>query len=435
MNNLNANNAEHSTIAGGLLSNFDLRKRIIDVPEQQDKYLNLFKKRKWKELEKAFGSDYQQKFVIKDYNQLNLTPFSYDLSLGTEKFSIQKPDEGVRKYEMGQSYQVDPGETIIVITKELVAIPAAYAATVWPRFNMVRSGLFQSMVKIDPTWYGKLAIAMTNTSPASIELEPGKAFATLLLYELSKPSDVDLWKHDEIKDCEADINVPDTFHTILERLQEFLYDKSITRFVRLQDKTLKIVGLKRKHIETLMSFDNNSKWQDFVQKVANRWATYKHPRTGNRMIVMEAIGMDKLSDIIEGADYKKGRIHPEDLNGLICSQEELNNSAKQYGRPFDQVARLPKTWSDHVNKKLEGFEKEFSTRLESQIQGRIRMGVITLVLSMFGFLAVIVGVLALISQSDAVQNVTSPKFIVCGLITLGIISVVALLFHFTAGRK
>ncbi len=426
MDNPNVNNEDRSTMAGGILSNIDLRVRIIDVPERQEKYLNLFKKRQWNELKEEFGDQYQQKFVIKNYNQLNLTPFSYDLSLGTEKFSIQKPDEGVCKYEMGQSYQVDPGETIIVITKELVAIPAAYAATVWPRFKMVRSGIFQSMVKIDPTWYGKVAIAMTNISPASIELQPGQAFATLLLYELSKPSDVDLWKHDEIKDCEATIDVPDTFHTILERLQQFLYDKSITRFVRLQDKTLKIVGLKRKHIENLMSFDNNSKWQDFIQEVANCWATYKHPRTGNRMIVMEAIGMDKLSDIIEGADYEKGRIDPEDIKGLTCSQEDLDKIAKRYGKPFDQIAKLPKTWSDYINEKLKSFEKEISTKLESQIQGRIRTGVIALVMSMFGFLAVIVGVLALVSQSDAMEQIVKPEFIGYGIIVLAIISVVGL---------
>ena len=64
--------------------------------------------------------------------------------------------------------------------------------------------------------------------------------------------------------------------------------------------------------------------------------------------------------------------------------------------------------------------------MESQIQGRIRTGVIALVMSMFGFLAVIVGVLALVSQSDAMKQIVKPEFIGYGIIVLAIISVVGL---------
>ncbi|MGB2866488.1 MAG: hypothetical protein WBC05_24370, partial [Sedimentisphaerales bacterium] len=130
---------------GGMLSGVDIRRRII-CKEEVDDYLKLFEKRNWDGIAKkkwkqvndseADGPGWEKRFVITNYQEVNVTPFSYDLSLGEQVFSIQKPSVPVVLGE-GKPYVMERGETVVVITDELVAIPHAYSATIWPRFNMV----------------------------------------------------------------------------------------------------------------------------------------------------------------------------------------------------------------------------------------------------------------------------------------------------------
>jgi hypothetical protein len=80
---------------GGMLSGADIRKRIIHK-DDIDKYLELFEKRDWDGIEKSKwkqsnGSEveelgWEKRFVITDYNELNVTPFSYDLSLVLQRY-------------------------------------------------------------------------------------------------------------------------------------------------------------------------------------------------------------------------------------------------------------------------------------------------------------------------------------------------------------
>lgn len=255
---------------------------------------------------------------------------------------------------------------------------------------MVLSGVFQSMVKIDPTWHGKLAVAMTNLSPGRVKLIPGKAFATLLFYELSKPSDVDLWKHEDIKDIEVDVAVPEEFRDEIDRLDDFLFEKRLRKFCRLQGSTLKITGIKRDHVEKLADFDTSDKWKEFVKVVAERWAKDTHPKTGNRMIVMEALGMKNLWDIVKDADYG-GRIQPGDIYGKTCSEDELVAAARQYGKPFDDFAKIPRSIQTMI-------EKEIAPKIEAKIESSIFPRTITLMFSVLGFLSLIVAVLALVGK-------------------------------------
>ncbi|HUU18494.1 MAG TPA: hypothetical protein VMW72_15190 [Sedimentisphaerales bacterium] len=385
-------NGKENNSRGGILSVVDLRGRIVPAKDVEE-YLSLFEKRDWDGISKLGkdGENYEKKFVITDYNELNLTPFSYDLSIGEQVFSIQKPEQEVYELEPSANYLLEPGETVVVLTKELIAIPHAYSATVWPRFNMVRSGVFQSMVKIDPTWYGKLAVAMSNLSPAVKELKAGEAFATLLLYELSKPTDVDLWKHEDIKNIEIDVTVPPEFKESLRRLDDFLFETGdLRKFCRLEESILKVNAIKRSRTDALMPFDKSDKWKEFVKNVAETWARATHPVTKNRMIVMEALGMKNLWDIVKDAGYK-GRIEAGDIYGKTCSEEDLVAAAKQYGKPFDLVAKIPRTIQTMI-------EKEIAPRIETEIESSIFPRVITLMFSVLGFLSLIVAVLALVGK-------------------------------------
>lgn len=273
---------------GGMLSGVDIRRRII-CKEEVDEYLKLFEKRNWDGIEKkkwkqvneseADGPGWEKRFVITNYHEVNVTPFSYDLSLGEQVFSIQKPSVPV-VLEEGKPYVMERGETVVVITDELVAIPHAYSATIWPRFNMVKQGVFQSMVKIDPTWYGKLAVAISNLSPATVELKRGEAFATLLLYELSKPSDVDLWTLKDLQELTGiavEEDIPTEFKGDINRIDDHIFSKKLRSYCWVKGQTLAARGIKREHVEKLKSCFADQRWYDFVELTGLRgsgWRRY-----------------------------------------------------------------------------------------------------------------------------------------------------------------
>jgi len=389
---------------GGMLSAADLREIIVTT--DVDRYMQLFKRREWELLEKEFPG---KGLVIDEYNELNLTPFSYDLSIGDELFSVQRPEEGLfvfdpDKPEKGKAcYNLAPGETVVVITRELVAISMHYSATIWPRFHMVRQGIFQSMVKIDPTWYGRLAVAMSNFSPATLELRRGQAFATLLLYELSTPSVVDLWHFDEIQEQFLELSLPEGISE--KRVQDLLgaaKKPELLKFCSVVGNKLRVIGIKRSHIDVLKKASQELVWTRFLdEQVAAGWA--QHTRkiggkdTKRRMICMEALGMAGLADILRGASEGK-RVHPEDIVGQECKPEELVSAAQHYGEPFDLIAMIPRSVIATV-------ERDVGPRIAAQIESSLQPRIIALMFSVLGFLSVIIAVIGLVIRFGAVDTV------------------------------
>lgn len=376
---------------GGMLSIVDLRAQIVPAKNVEG-YLSLFEKRDWDGIIETFGEIYERKFVIKDYNELNLTPFSYDLSIGHQLFSIQRPDPRVVSITDEQPYGMEPGETVVVITKEYIALPPCYSATVWPRFKMVRSGIFQSMVKIDPTWYGKLAVAMSNLSPATQVIERDKPFGTLVLYELSVPADVDLWKHINLE--EVDVQLPEELEGLQDQLDNFLFaNEKLKGHCRIKGNILKIRGIKREQLEALNGFYRSKPWRDFVEVIGNTWAEAKHSKIGRskigrRMIGMEGLGMMDLEPILQGATRGE-RVKREVIEIGKCRQEELISAAIQYGKPFDIFARIP----DTIVKRI---EDETIPKIEAEIQSKIQTRVIVLVFSLFGFISLVLTILVML---------------------------------------
>jgi deoxycytidine triphosphate deaminase len=372
--------------SGGMLSVVDLREKIVPNDEV-DKYRELFEKREWDEIIKQFGDHYLKKFAIQDYNELNFTPFSYDLSIGHELFSIQSSEPRVIPITEEQPYRLEPSETVVVITREWIAIPYYYSATVWPRFNMVRSGIIQSMVKIDPTWYGKLAVAMSNLSPATLEIKRDTPFGTLLLYELKKPSDVDLWKEEDLEI--VDVKLPDTLKHISRRLEKFIYeDIKLRGYCWMKDDYLQIRGIKRDQLEALIAFDQTRSWNEFIKNISKTWVDAIHPKTGRRMIGMEALGMMNLEPILKGV--KRGsRTERESIEIGECRQVDLISAAVRYGKPFDLIANIPKMVSQN-------FERDTIPRIQAQVEANLFPKTVTLTLTVLGFLSFIIAVSAFV---------------------------------------
>lgn len=418
---------ELSERGGGMLSSSDFRKRVIfrrnDDDESYAKIEAWFRKRDWdnaedkKEIRKYKGVadlDPRKCFIVEPYDELNLTPFSYDLSIGNEIFSVRKKDP-IRKR---LPYEVMPGETVIVLTREFIALPPCYSATVWPRFKLVRGGVFQSMVKIDPTWYGKLGVAMTNLSPRTIPLTEGMAFGTLVMYELSSNTDIDLWQPEKLKDIRVEIpNIP-----IRKTLQETLVERDLTSICWVEDNSLVVRGLKKSSYDELRKIDGSKPWLDTVEKAKSEWLKLEHEETKRKSIGMEALGMDDLEKLTSGKPMGKW-LDKDIIESQGVTDKELYDTAVEYGRPFDLFANIP-------NLVMDTIEKEVIPRIRAEVEANIFPKIITLTLTVLGFLSLIIAVAAFLMDK---YRPKSPSFmqtdwsttVSIGLFLLGAILLVA----------
>lgn len=394
---------------GGILSGGHIRHRVL-TGEDAEEYLKYFEGRQWEEMSKWWEGKkgnrdgWKKSIVIKDFNELNITPFSYNLSMGGQVFSIQKPKDGVKPLSVEKPYPLQPGETVVVITAEKVAIPHAYSATVWPRFNMVKRGVFQSMVKIDPTWHGHLAIAMSNLSPAIVELKYGKAFATLLFYELSEESDVDLWKLKDIQEKGIEVveKIPKEFIGDIDKIDEYIFNsKELRGYCCVRDQSIVAWGIKREHVKALKGCLADERWYALVDRLSKNWAMKVYDKTKKRMIVMPALGMYDLRPIV-GELSEEGYMTEESVLTEVLGDDSLEEAAVKYGKPFDVFARIP----DTIIKRIEG---ETIPTIEAEIESKIQIRVIVLVFSMFGFISLAIAILVMMwrvgGQEDFIKKV------------------------------
>ena len=374
---------------GGMLSSADIRRLVItrgdrDYAELKD----LFESRQWEKLKKKKK---ERGFIIDPYDVLNLTPYTYDLTIGDEVFSCRL--ESPSSFALGDKknpYKMQPGETVIVRTMEYIALPPCYSATVWPRFNFVREGIFQSMVKTDPTWYGQLGVALTNVSPAEYPIWKEKRFGTLIIYELSSPTDINLYRKgktlgpDESENTKK-INIPaDVESKVNEEVRKRdLRGKCIIKNGQLVIQTV----LDRPELELLRELHDSKVWRQAVEEAV-------------RTKSCDALGLPALDLLLERPAAGDEPTSPKRLTrGDIaseapkCTLEALSRMAVEKGRPFEVVANMPEL----VEKRAKGLvERE----LDKEIKGII-FRIMGITISILGFISLIVAIIALIVRRVA----------------------------------
>lgn len=248
-----ADHCQMPDCTGGMLSSSDFLELVFHKKRQNSdgNYNSLeenFKQRNWDAV--------NNKIIIEPFDELNLTPFSYDLSIGRDVVSVRSSE----RIRSPLPYDLEPGETIIVLTSEFIALPPHYAATVWPRFSLVREGIFQSMVKIDPTWFGHLAVAMNNFSPRIFTLKQGMPFGTLILYGLSSRTDMDLYDPKDIDPVTVSVANVVAKNILSGKLDKF------ENIAWLEGDDLKVRALKQSDYIELRAVDLSQPWKDAVDK-------------------------------------------------------------------------------------------------------------------------------------------------------------------------
>lgn len=153
-------------------------KELLFPKEKSKDAKRMFEKRDWPSI--------NGKILIYPFDAEHLGPFSYDLCVGEEVFNLEKRQK-ISMSEV-QKIFVEPNEILLILTREYIGLPREFAASVVPRFCFVREGIFQSMTKIDPTWFGRIAVAIINYSKTRFKLNKNQAFCTLVIHRLDKPS-------------------------------------------------------------------------------------------------------------------------------------------------------------------------------------------------------------------------------------------------------
>ena len=395
---------------GGMLSSADFRTRIVHKERKDcdyEKMKKAFLERDWVSV--------GRRFIIDEFEELNLTPFSYDLSIGDEIFSVRKAHRIRRRLP----YDLEPGETIILLTKEFIALPPCYSATVWPRFNLVREGVFQSMVKIDPTWYGQLGVAVSNLSPRIIKLEEDMAFGTLVLYELSNETDIDLWRPKELPSVRVKIpKIP-----IRDNLQQELQKLKLTNICWVEGEELFVRGLKKSSYKKLCALDSSEPWQKTASEAKDAWLKYKDQDTKRKSIGMEALEMENLEKLVEGPPMGES-LYREKVRETEVTSDALCDAAVDHGKPFDLVANIPKMV-------METFVGEIAPRIRAEVEASVFPKTVTLTLTVLGFISLIIAITAYLidkyRQESPLEGIDWPGTVAVIIIVIGITSIIAFL--------
>jgi len=413
---------------GGMLSSADIRRLVITRGDRDYAELKeLFESRQWEKLKKKKK---ERGFIIDPYDVLNLTPYTYDLTIGDEVFSCRL--ESPSSFALGDKknpYKMQPGETVIVRTMEYIALPPCYSATVWPRFNFVREGIFQSMVKTDPTWYGQLGVALTNVSPAEYPIWKEKRFGTLIIYELSSPTDINLFRKG--KTLEFDENKSIQRVTIPADVEKDVNKKiggsDLKGKCRIENGKLTIqVALDRKELEFLRKQHESEEWHKAVEEDV-------------RTKSCDALGLPALDLLFEKlADGEKPESPKRLTRGDVaneaakCSPEALSRMAVERGRPFEVIANMPEL----VKKQTQG---QVEAELNKEIS-RIILRIVAITLSILGFISLIVAIIALLARNIAWEMPVNidwddTLFVAIAGVTLVLIVVVICIFSPWRGRK
>jgi deoxycytidine triphosphate deaminase len=354
---------------GGMLSSSDFLRLVIL------ENVNQAKKDFWRRQFEKHG----HKFIIHPFSPEQLTPFSYDLTVGEQVYSCSRRTVENLKDLKNRTYWMAPGETTVIKTKEFVALPPCYSATVWPRFKMPVEGIFQSMVKIDPTWYGELGVAVTNLSGGDFPIKRRESFATLILYRLTSDTGMYLFREENLPEPE-EVELCEGLAKEAKDIAEVLKKEGLDSICELVDTKIKLKqSPDGDSYKKLLEVHGSSEWKSTVIKCVGLI-----PRQ------MQGLGLNTL-EIIRPTPSKVRKLTKEDVQGTECSETDLENTAIEHGKPFDLLAAIP-------GFVMERMERETNPRIRAEVEASVFPKTVTLTLTVLGFLSLIVAVAAFVIE-------------------------------------
>ena len=213
----------------------ELVHRVTD-PEKAKEVIETFLKyegtREHKELWEVLGN----KIIIYPYKEESVGPACYDVSMGPLAYS---PTRGsIFFIPKGEALEILPGENMLVLTEEFLALPPFVGAILQLRVSLVLRGLVASTGKIDPTWRGRLLVSLTNLSKEKIILRRNYRFATLIFLSCN-PVGLEKWICS--KRTEEGISFSEILATIgliftEKELKELIFETPVAKKIELKKK-------------------------------------------------------------------------------------------------------------------------------------------------------------------------------------------------------
>jgi deoxycytidine triphosphate deaminase len=160
-----------------MLSGAEINKRIIKDKNKLNEIYNYLKDGDWQSIGDSI--------VVDPFDPDSLNICSYDLSVGEQYVSLRNPSD-VRELKEGESIKIEPGETVLILTREYIALPPNISGLVVPRARMIARGTMINATRIDPTWHGKLLVGFTNLLKYPTYLSYGEKFCTLIFIECTR---------------------------------------------------------------------------------------------------------------------------------------------------------------------------------------------------------------------------------------------------------
>jgi len=122
---------------------------------------------------------------IYPFRDSSLGSMSYDLTVGEEARSLRKAVKVIINRD--SPLTIEPGETVLILTHEYIVLSPGLAAMCVSRARIMNEGVSQNSAKVDPTWYGKLIVPLTNNSKRILTLNYLEPFCALLFLRLDEP--------------------------------------------------------------------------------------------------------------------------------------------------------------------------------------------------------------------------------------------------------
>jgi dCTP deaminase len=115
---------------------------------------------------------------IEPFDEANLTPNGYDLSLA----EIQPSGRAVAR---AGAVDIAPAEWFAVATRERVAFPSDLCGELWLRSSHIRKGIITSFGRVDAGFEGSLTMTGFNAGRTPVRLAVGDRYCQLVFVELS----------------------------------------------------------------------------------------------------------------------------------------------------------------------------------------------------------------------------------------------------------
>lgn len=221
---------------------------------------------------------------INSFDSANLTPLGYNFSPSEIVLSI-KSGFPLRVHSKGceRFVWVRPNDTVLISTKEYLAVGKNVMGTFHSKVKLVSKGFGHISTTLDPGWNGPLLISLNNPTSRKLKLiisRDGKPlpFVTLVFYRLLTPSN------------KAHDNPPNRADVLMEHaanpstFKRFIFSKSYEQYLSMIKKLNRVANIEQTELDNI-----SKEVEQFYCNMLSQELAFSSPET-----VMTAIDCMKI---------------------------------------------------------------------------------------------------------------------------------------------